>query len=214
MQKYLKSGWVKRLGDGAYQRSSDTISWQGALWPLQQEKKIHVSGKTALELQGYEHTLSLGRNKIYVSYALPVNIPRWIRAYDFSADLIFLRSFDLDPLYINDLEVNTFTLKVSCLELAAFEICEGILKHYSYESALYFFESLSSLRSDIVQKLLTEAFSIKTKRLFLHFAHKIGHYWFSQINLSEVNLGSGKRQIVKNGKLDPHYLITVPETFQ
>jgi len=211
MQKYLKSGWVKRLGDGAYQRSSDIISWQGALWPLQQEKILRISGKTALELQGYEHFLSLGRNKVHISYAPPVNIPKWIKACDFSADLIFIRSFDIEPLYINDLSVSTFTLKTSCLELAALEICEGIIKYYTYESALYFFESLSSLRANIVQELLKKEFSIKAKRLFLHFSQKIGHNWFCQLNLAEVNLGSGKRQIVKNGILDPKYLITVPE---
>lgn len=214
MQKYLKSGWVKRLGDGAYQRSSDIVSWQGALWPLQQEKTLRISGKTALELQGYEHFLSLGRSKIYISYVLPVNIPKWVKNYDFGADLVFIRSFNVDPLYVNDVSASTFTLKASCLELAALEVCEGILKYYTYESALYFFESLSSLRADIVQQLLKKEFSIKAKRLFLHFSEIVGHNWFSHLDLSEINFGSGKRQIVKNGKFDPKYLITVPETSQ
>lgn len=214
MQKYLESGWVKRLGNGAYQRSSDTISWQGALWPLQQEKTFHISGKTALEMQGYEHFLSFGRRKVYISYTPPINIPKWIKTYDFLSDLIFVRSFSIAPTYINDVPVQSFSLKVSCLELAALEVCEGVTKYYTYESALYFFESLTSLRADVVQRLLKKDFSIKAKRLFLHFAQKTGHEWFHQLILSEIDLGSGKRQIVKNGILDSKYLITVPKTQQ
>jgi hypothetical protein len=35
--------------------------------------------------------------------------------------------------------------------------------------------------------------------------------WLRQINREEISLGSGKRMLVKGGKLDPKYLITVPE---
>jgi len=35
--------------------------------------------------------------------------------------------------------------------------------------------------------------------------------WYGKINVSEIDLGSGKRTIVKNGKLNKKFKITVPE---
>jgi len=40
---------------------------------------------------------------------------------------------------------------------------------------------------------------------------KIQHPWLSHVNLNHVDLGSGKRVIVKDGVLDKKYKITVPE---
>ena len=69
----------------------------------------------------------------------------------------------------------------------------------------------TTLRPDIVSRLLKDCKNIKVKRLFLWFAQKHNHEWFGRLNLSGVNLGSGKRVIQKDGKLDTKYLITVPK---
>jgi hypothetical protein len=49
------------------------------------------------------------------------------------------------------------------------------------------------------------------KRLFFWFAERHNHTWLKQIDRNAISLGSGKRMLVKGGKLDPKYLITVPE---
>jgi len=214
MQKYMKSGWVERLGDGAYKKSHEDATWQGALWALQQEKKVYASGKTALELQGYEHFLSLGRRKVYLAYVPPTNIPRWLTNYDFQVDFILTRTKDIESSYLNDISMDGFSLKSSCVELAILEVCEKIPRYYTYESAYYFFESLTSLRPTIVQSLLERRASIKAKRLFLHFAARSRHQWFHELNLSRISIGTGVRQIVKGGKIDPEYLITFPKTLE
>ena len=54
--------------------------------------------------------------------------------------------------------------------------------------------------------------SVRVKRLFLHLAEKHHHAWFKSLDLSQVSLGSGKRVLVAGGRLDPKYLITVPNT--
>ncbi len=59
--------------------------------------------------------------------------------------------------------------------------------------------------------LLAECRSIKTKRLFLWFAERHQHAWLKAIDTERVDIGSGKRMLVPGGKLDPNYLITVPE---
>jgi hypothetical protein len=53
--------------------------------------------------------------------------------------------------------------------------------------------------------------SVKVKRLFFWFAERHQHAWLKQIDKSKVNLGTGKRMLVKGGKLDTKYLITMPD---
>jgi hypothetical protein len=42
-------------------------------------------------------------------------------------------------------------------------------------------------------------------------AEKSGHAWFKHIDLSKINLGSGKRSLVMGGQLEPKYQITLPK---
>jgi len=41
-------------------------------------------------------------------------------------------------------------------------------------------------------------------------AEKAEHTWFKYLNLEKINLGSGKRAIVKNGIYNAKYQITLP----
>jgi hypothetical protein len=52
--------------------------------------------------------------------------------------------------------------------------------------------------------------SIKVKRLFLFLAEKANHSWVKHLNIEKIDLGSGKRSIVKNGVYNPKFKITVP----
>lgn len=63
-------------------------------------------------------------------------------------------------------------------------------------------ENFVSLRSEIVQRLLVICRSIKVKRLFMYMAEKQGHSWVSQLDLSRIDFGKGKRMIVPNGRYD------------
>ena len=71
-------------------------------------------------------------------------------------------------------------------------------------------EGLNNLRPDLVQNLLENCSSIKVKRLFLYLAEKASHGWVQHIKLDKIDLGSGKRSIVKNGVYNSKYKITVP----
>jgi hypothetical protein len=68
---------------------------------------------------------------------------------------------------------------------------------------------MTTLRPDKVQLLLELCSSVKVKRLFLYMAEKQNHFWFNDLDLDKINLGAGKRMIVKNGVLDAKYQITV-----
>lgn len=51
---------------------------------------------------------------------------------------------------------------------------------------------------------------MKVKRLFLYLADLAGHPWRAKLKERRIDLGSGKRLLVRGGKLDPKYQITVP----
>jgi hypothetical protein len=62
-----------------------------------------------------------------------------------------------------------------------------------------------------LEKLLADCRSIKVKRLFFFFADRHQHAWLKRIDRSQIDLGTGKRMLVKGGRLDPVYQITVPD---
>ena len=62
-----------------------------------------------------------------------------------------------------------------------------------------------------VQTLLENCQSVKVKRLFLYMGEKADHNWFNYLDLKNVDLGKGKRSIVKNGLFIDKYGITVPK---
>ena len=72
-------------------------------------------------------------------------------------------------------------------------------------------EGLSSLSPRRLQKLLLDCRSIKVKRLFFWFSDRHQHAWLKRIDGAQMDLGKGKRMIVRGGKLNASYQITVPE---
>ena len=64
-----------------------------------------------------------------------------------------------------------------------------------------------------LQTLLVDCRNVKVKRLFFFFADRHQHAWLKRLDRSAIDLGSGKRMLVKGGRFDAKHLITVPETF-
>jgi len=83
-------------------------------------------------------------------------------------------------------------------------------KHESFHQADALMEGMTDLSPRRLQTLLEACASVKVKRLFLFFADRHRHAWLSRLDTSGIDLGSGKRVLVKGGKLDPRYKITVP----
>jgi len=62
----------------------------------------------------------------------------------------------------------------------------------------------------VTTRLLVMCRSIKVRRLFMFMAEKHGHPWVSDLDVSRLDLGKGKRMIVPKGRFDRKYQITVP----
>ena len=105
-----------------------------------------------------------------------------------------------------------YPIKVSAPERAMMEVLYGVPLIDSYEEARLLMEGLTTLRPRIVQSLLEECTSVKVKRLFMLLAEKCKHAWVRKVDLSKVEFGKGKRALVKGGRFDSKYKITVPNT--
>jgi len=115
--------------------------------------------------------------------------------------------------YLSDTEIQGIGLKISSPELAAMEMLYLIPKEQSFDEANKIMEGLTTLRPNLLQDLLENCNSVKVKRLFLYLAEKNKHPWFEDLTVRSINLGSGKRVIVKDGRLDKKYNITVPKEY-
>ena len=122
--------------------------------------------------------------------------------------LLSVTENDLTPVTIDG-----DILQASSQELAAYEVLESLPSTISFEHAAEIFQGLVNLSPKKVESILVRSNSVQTNRLFLFFGHFYNHPWIKRVNESLVNLGTGKRQIVSNGKLDKRYQITVPEQY-
>jgi len=219
LKMYVNSGWLDLYGRGAYKLSGDEVDWHGAVYALQKQKKsfIHPGAKTALSLKGYSHYLlqkSVGADL----FGNPSdNLPKWFKDQPWMKNIRFASTGMIDYNKVNaftEVKIDSIPLKVSAPELSILEMLYLVPKHYTFDEANLIMESLTTLRDKLVQQLLENCTSIKVKRLFLYLAEKNRHSWFEELNLKKIDLGRGKRVIVKNGKLNKKFNITVPKEYE
>ena len=171
-------------------------------------------GKSALELQGYAHYLPFNKQTISILTSSNIFLPKWIYKLKFNANIqIFSTNIFLEnePNCLTKIKAGDLDIMISAPERAIIEMIYRIPTQYSFQETAEIFTSLTTLRAELVEKLLEYCTSIKAKRIFLFLAELNNHNWFSKINTSKINIGKGKRMIEKNGILNSKYLITVPK---
>jgi hypothetical protein len=217
-EAYRKTGWLERFARGVYVRTDDQIEWTGAVHALQHQLglAIHPAAKTALQMQGLGHFLAVGAGAPVTLFGAPQEkLPGWFRQHDWGARVRYTATNLLPSSSAHGLtqrDAGAFSLTVSAPERAALELLRLVPHRESYEEARLLFEGLTTLRPKLVQKLLEECCSVKVNRLFLHLAEACGLPWVGKLDLGRVDLGRGKRVIVKGGRFDAKYQITVPDS--
>lgn len=213
--RYKNSGWLEPLGRGAYIRSGDKASWLGALHALQNQLllPVHAGGKTALELKGYAHYLAEKQNRIFLYGPRGVILPVWFKGDRFNVRFEMFRTnlFPLDNhMGFTEIKERDFSVRISAPERAAMEMLHLVPNKVGFAEAQLIMGNLVALRTDVVLELLRACNSVKVKRLFLYMAERHEHPWLSNLDLSKVDLGKGKRMIIPKGRYDTKYKITVP----
>ena len=216
--KYVQSGWLERLGHGAYKRAGARVDWIGAIHALQMQfdLAVHPGGITAIELRGYAHYVSFGTREVVLFGYPGAKLPAWFEAQAWSRPVRFVTTgvFTGIDETTSTLLVDEVDLEVATLEQAAFEMMYLVPKRQSYEETFQVMQSLTSLRPQVVQRLLEGCASVKTKRLFMHAAERTNHSWLKRLDLSRVDFGSGRRTIHAGGCRDKKYDLVVADPVQ
>ena len=213
-KRYRKSKWFDSIGTGALIRHNDQVDYLGGIYALQRQQglSVHPAAKTALAIHGRAHYLQLAAMSVQLFGSGEDRLPLWFKKRDWGVGVdCRLTSFLPSDLGLVDVEHKSFTVKVSSPARAMMECLYLAPKSQPLLEAFELMEGLNNLRPVIVQELLESCTSVKVKRLFLYMADKASHEWFSHIKVSNVDLGSGKRAIVKNGIYISEYEITVPK---
>lgn len=235
--QYVDAGWLDQPARGVYRRLRGTLTWQQAVISLQAllDYPVLVGGRTALELQGYAHYLPQAQKEVHLYGPKPP--PQWLHKlpletrFLYRNDRVLFRREAVKPgLTHLDSPKETSTeqaehdhwtvqrwgswdwpLARSTPERAILELLNELPKHESFHQTDMLMQGLSNLSPRRLQKLLGDCRSVKVKRLFFYFADRHQHAWLKRLDKDSIDLGEGKRMLVKGGKLDKNYLITVPE---
>ena len=213
----LKSKKIQALATGVFSRTSIPLSWWDIIHSLQSilDQTIHVGGLTAIELQGFGHYLSGSKLKTIHLYS-NTKPPEWLSkincgvAFKWHGTKRLWNDETEDNLKAHNLCIEV-PIIISNPERAMLELLMDVPKTISFEHANEIMQGMTSLSPKKLQSLLEECKNIKVKRLFLWLAEQQGYAWFKKIDVDNLELGSGKRVIAKDGKLDNKYLITVPK---
>jgi hypothetical protein len=213
-EQYRKRGWIDAVGRGAFTRRGDKVGWPGAVYAIQSalKRNVHPGGRTALGLQSFAHFLPMSESApVYLYGGAGVRMPTWFRAHPWEQPITYSATGLLkNSRYFSSHSFGDFALEISAPERAILEYLDGFPRHASFDEAREIMDGLTTLRPEVVQSLLEECTSVKVKRMFLYLADLSAHRWRSELNDSRIELGSGKRVLVADGRLDARYLITVP----
>lgn len=219
--KYANSGWLKKMANGVYYRPNpyqDSLpDWPEALAAIttQLKRDVHIAGLTSLQYQGLSHYLQLGKEQVWLGGERKSALPTWFREFNHSPWLFIGTSklAEQSEQYFTLITVQGKQLRASGPELAAYEVVSAIGKHISFEHTAALFQGLTNLSPRKVQSILMQSQAVQTNRVFLFLSHYYGHQWAKRLDETQITLGTGKRQVIAQGKLEPNYQITVPEPF-
>ena len=216
-QRYKKNNWLFPIGVGAVIRANDILGYEGAVYALQRQAalSVHPGGRTALALLGKAHYLELKTSKVVLFGGSGETLPAWFRKYDWGFEIDYHEtSFLPKDIGLTEIDVKNFSIKISNAARAIMECLYLAPQAQDLMECFEIMEGLNNLPPGQVQKLLENCQSVKVKRLFLYLADKAKHEWLTYLDITKIDLGKGKRSIVKNGVFVHKYGITVPKEFK
>jgi len=217
LRRYRNSQWLTSIGTGAMIRTNDEVDYLGAIFSLQQQLglSVHPAAKTALSLQGKVHFIDVNQQEVYLFGHRKEILPAWFRNYDWGVKVnYYTSSFLPADEGMTTISRNNFELSISSPARALMECLFLAPQSQDLMECLLIMQGLNNLHPKTTQRLLASCTSVKVKRLFLYLADKSGHAWFNHLNLDQIDLGKGKRSLVKNGVYIKAYKITVPQEME
>lgn len=220
----VKSKSLQSIQRGIYVRGYVTLSWQSVVYTLQYilKKDFVVGGLSALELQGFSHYILLSEQKEIHLYG-DDTLPKWVNEVSDKFQCIRHPSKELfsskDKVIVQKSIVNFSwkedmkDLQIASPEMAILQVLQQVPEKISFEHAVQLIQGMTALSPRKLQGLLEVCQHIKVKRLFMYLANLQQYSWFDRLNADTIYLGKGVRMLVKGGKVDKTYMITVPKEF-
>jgi hypothetical protein len=215
IDSFLRSKRLEAVSHGVYRRPGPQLKWKHVVFSLNElGYDVHVGGISALIDEWYLPKPTDGEKEIHL-YSLQA-LPKWVNQVCVDKKIVTKRVRFLNELPEGSLFEIYFghwdwVISYAKPILALFEALDQVKTEADFFVLDRCFRSLVTLWPDTLNSLLRECKKIVTVRLFLWFADRHNHRWRDALDLSGVNLGSGKRMIIQGGSLDPTYHITVPK---
>lgn len=214
VKRYVESGWIEPIGQGAYKRLNETVEWYGALNALQMQigLPVHLGGPMALTFHGMSHYIRMGKETIFLFSSLKVRLPKWFYFYDWGQPIEHVKTAFLPAqLGTSVYQHHEIDIRISTVERAILECLYLAPKQFDLLECYQIIESLQGLRPKLMQDLLESCTSIKVKRLFLFMVDKVNLPIMKHLKLEHVDLGKGDRTIVQHGQYNAKYGLTLPK---
>jgi hypothetical protein len=212
----IRAGKLTSVAHGVYRRPGPPLKWEHVVYSLNEMGyRARVGGRSALELQGMAHYLPMGKEQ-RVDLFGSSKVPNWVKGFQgpYRFVLHSRRLFAQIPetaVREKPFGAWDWPIPYSSPELALLEFLSEVQNAADFSLADKFFESATTLRPKLLNELLKACTQVKTRRLFLWFSDRHGdHPWRRLLETEAVDLGRGKRMLVKGGAYDATYQITVP----
>ncbi len=215
VDSFLRAGKLEAIAQGVYRRPGPPLKWEHVVYSLNEMGcHLRVGSRSALEMQGLAHYLPAGHLKRIDLYG-PAKVPGWVFKFPGSFRFKVYNRQLFVPLPEEGHISKPFgfwdwSIPYSTVELAMLELLAGVRDETGFSVADKFFEAAVNLRPNLLRILLRACINVKAKRLFFWFADRHSHAWRQAFETKEVDLGKGKRMIIKGGAYDARYQITVP----
>jgi hypothetical protein len=213
---FLRSGKLTPVSHGIYRKPGPPLKWEHFVYSaVQLGHDIHVGGRSALDLLGFAHYLPLGGIQQIQLYS-EKKLPSWLTTTNEPIQIVphHLKIFTNTPTTaITERPFGhwDWPIPYASLELALLELLNDVKDEASFKMADTYLEAATTLRPKILNQLLSACKKVYINRLFLWFAKRHNLQCIDSLNISDINLGKGKRMIVRGGSLDKEFQITVPK---
>lgn len=181
--RYVKSGWLERLGRGVFMFAGDQMQLDPCLEFLgRRTPGLHVGGKTALAWMGLRHNVAF-RETLCLWGPRQTKLPPWFTqrfpSRDTTRELFSAalpKGFALNPR-----PESPGGVVVSDPERGLLEMLSEVGVHQGIEEARNIMEMASALRMEVLRPLLDCCRQIKAIRLCVSWSKELGLPWAEEV---------------------------------
>lgn len=177
--RYVKSGWLERLGRGMFMFAGDHLRQELCLGFLSQRiPGFHVGGKTALAWRGLRHNVAL-KEKLCLWGPKQSRLPAWFQerfTFRYTTRELFDATLE-HGFALGFLPGSQDGTLVSDPERGLLEMLSEVGVQQGIEEARNIMELASSLRLETLGPLLRACRQVKATRLCLLWAKELGLPW-------------------------------------